>query len=154
DPTTGGASGNEMDAALWQAQGADSGALTAGVRQVAVLPFDHTRRATTTLVDDPGAGQRMLITKGAPEQVLTRCAEVPASAHQTLDGLFAQGRRVVAVATKPASGLAAMTPSDECGLTLAGFLSFADNPKSAARDSLARLAELEIEVKVATGENP
>ncbi|MFV8175332.1 magnesium-translocating P-type ATPase [Mycolicibacterium peregrinum] len=154
DPTTGGVSGNEMDAALWQAEGVDSGALTAGVRQVAALPFDHMRRATTTLVDDPGRGERMLITKGAPEQVLTRCVDVPAVAHQTLDGLFAQGRRVVAVATKTASGLAVVTPSDESGLTLTGFLSFADNPKSAARDSLARLASLEIEVKVATGDNP
>jgi P-type Mg2+ transporter len=154
DPATGGASGNEMDAALWQANGADPGALIAGFRQVAVLPFDHTRRATTTLVDDPRSGDRMLITKGAPEQVLARCAQVPASAHETLDGMFADGRRVVAVATKPASGLAAVTASDESGLTLAGFLSFADNPKSAARESLARLAELEIDVKVATGDNP
>ncbi len=31
---------------------------------------------------------------------------------------------------------------------------FADNPKSAARQSLAQLAALGIEVKVATGDNP
>ena len=31
---------------------------------------------------------------------------------------------------------------------------FADNPKSAARDSLAQLAALGIEVKIATGDNP
>lgn len=154
DPATGGASGNEMDAALWRANGGDPGALIAGVRRVATLPFDHTRRATTTLVDDPKSGERTLITKGAPEQVLACCVQVPASAQETLDSLFAEGRRVVAVATKAVSGLTTIGPSDESGLTLTGFLSFADNPKAAARESLAKLAELEIDVKVATGDNP
>ncbi|MDH6193969.1 Mg2+-importing ATPase [Mycobacterium frederiksbergense] len=154
DPATGGASGNEMDTALWQAEEGSAATLTAGAKRVAALPFDHNRRATTTLVDDPRSGGRILATKGAPEQVLARCAGVPASAHDTLNGLFAEGRRVVAVATKPASGLAAVTPDDETDLILAGFLSFADNPKQAARASLAKLAELEIDVKVVTGDNP
>ena len=35
------------------------------------LPFDHVRRATSTLVDDNG--DRVLVVKGAPEQVLARC---------------------------------------------------------------------------------
>ena len=37
---------------------------------------------------------------------------------------------------------------------LAGFLVFADEPKAAARESLAQLAALGIEVKIATGDNP
>jgi len=40
DPATGGACANELDAALWQGQ---SGAV--GVVRLAMLPFDHTRRA-------------------------------------------------------------------------------------------------------------
>ena len=43
---------------------------------------------------------------------------------------------------------------DESDLTLDGFLIFADEPKAAARESLAWLATLGIEVKVATGDNP
>ncbi len=46
----------------------------------------------------------MLVTKGAPEQILARCVNVPDAAHLTLDRLFGDGRRVVAVATKPAPG--------------------------------------------------
>ena len=61
---------------------------------------------------------------------------------------------MVAVASKPAPDLTAITADDECGLTLDGFLVFADEPKAAARDSLAQLAALGIEVKVATGDNP
>ncbi|WP_241010931.1 HAD family hydrolase [Mycobacterium camsae] len=47
-----------------------------------------------------------------------------------------------------------ITPADECALTLAGFLVFADEPKAAARQSLAALAGLGIELKIATGDNP
>ena len=96
----------------------------------------------------------MLVVKGAPEQVLAACAAVPDAAQRTLAALFADGRRVVAVASKPAPELTAITPADEAGLSLVGFLVFADEPKAAARDSLAQLAALGIEVKVATGDNP
>ena len=151
DPGVGGTSANAMDAALWETDAARRG-VAAGVNRLAELPFDHDRRATSALVEDGGA--RVLIVKGAPEQVLARCTSVPGSAEQVLDRLFAQGRRVVAVATRTAGDLTAVTAADETGLTLAGFLAFADPPKQAARPSLAQLAELGIEVKVATGDNP
>ena len=151
DPAVGGASANPLDAALWVS---DAGQRldVSDARRVAVLPFDHTRRAASSLVDD--GGTRTLIVKGAPEQVLERCVDVPAAAARTLDGLFADGRRVVAVASRPAGDLTAIIAADENGLTLHGFLAFADQPKPAVRDSLAQLAALGIEVKVATGDNP
>ncbi|WP_123024465.1 magnesium-translocating P-type ATPase [Mycolicibacterium stellerae] len=147
DPRIGGVSANDLDTALWRDRQPIS-----DVTLVATLPFDHIRRATSTLVDT--ADGRVLVVKGAPEQVVARCVDVPAVAQRTLSGLFADGRRVVAVASKPAHGLDRLTAADEAGLRLAGFLVFADNPKSAARDSLARLAALGIEVKIATGDNP
>ncbi|GAY13502.1 magnesium-translocating P-type ATPase [Mycobacterium sp. shizuoka-1] len=151
DPACGGTSANEMDAALWDCE-AGRQVVTRDARRVAELPFDHTRRATSALVDD--AGGRRLIVKGAPEQVLTHCESVPQSAQPILDRLFGQGRRVVAVASRPAPDLSEITAADETGLRLDGFLVFADPPKQAARDSLARLAALGIEVKIATGDNP
>ncbi len=92
--------------------------------------------------------------KGAPEQMLSRCPSTPENAQQTLAALFAAGRRVVAVAVKPAPQLTTITADDESELMLVGFCVFADEPKAAARQSLARLAELGIEVKIATGDNP
>lgn len=148
DPEAGGTSANDMDAALWDAARRD---LVAGVHRIAALPFDHDRRASSALVED--AGTRRLIVKGAPEQVLQRCAAAP-DTQGMLDRLFAEGRRVVAVASRPAADLAAISAADEANLTLDGFLVFADPPKQAARDSLAQLAALGIEVKVATGDNP
>ncbi len=151
DAASGAVSANPMDAALWESS--DAGRLTAGtIRRIATLPFDHTRRAMSCVVDD--GGTRLLVVKGAPEQVLAKCDAVPPIAQQTLAALFADGRRVVAVASTPAPGLTTITAEDEAGLRLDGFLIFADEPKTAARDSLLQLATLGIEVKVATGDNP
>ncbi len=145
-----GVSANPMDAAL--AEYPDSQRLTTnGFHRIATLPFDHERRATSALIDDDG--ERILVVKGAPEQVIARCVSVPSGAAAVLDALFAQGRRVVAVANRSAPRLTAITGADESGLTLLGFLVFADEPKSAARGSLARLMAMGIEVKVATGDN-
>jgi Mg2+-importing ATPase len=151
DAASGGVSANAMDAALLESPAVER-LTTAAVHRVATLPFDHARRATSALLDDDG--HRFLVVKGAPEQVMARCAVVPDSARQTLAALFTSGRRVVAVASKPAPDLAVLTADDECDLVLDGFLVFADEPKAAARDSLAQLAALGIELKVATGDNP
>src|SRR5207342_3923501 len=67
---------------------------------------------------------------------------------------FAAGNRVVAIATRVAPELAALTVDDEHDLTLAGFLVFLDQPKPSAANSIARLAELGITVKIVTGDNP
>jgi Mg2+-importing ATPase len=149
DSASDGANANAMDTALWECTDAKS--LT-NVHRVATLPFDHTRRAISCLIDD--AGNRLLVVKGAPEQVLARCAALPDETQPTLSMLFADGRRVVAVASKSSPELTSITADDEAGLRLEGFLVFADEPKAEARSSLTQLATLGIEVKVATGDNP
>ncbi|MEE3066813.1 MAG: magnesium-translocating P-type ATPase [Actinomycetota bacterium] len=147
DPSAGGVSANDLDAALWRNQ-----VPVSGVTRLATLPFDHTRRATSALIDS--AGTRRIIVKGAPEQVMARCEAIPEAANRTLTRLFADGRRVVAVASKAAPGQETLLAADEARLTLEGFLVFADNPKADVHDSLDRLTALGIEVKVATGDNP
>ncbi len=144
-------SGNPLDLALWDAPSALA-LRSADVLRLATLPFDHERRMTSVLVADPGRG-RMLITKGAPENVLAVCAAVPDAARHTLDGEFDAGSRVIAVAARPATDLTTVTPDDERGLTFEGFLIFLDRPKADAATSLQRLADLGITVKVVTGDN-
>jgi Mg2+-importing ATPase len=151
DPESGGGSATGLDGALWESPRA-KGFTTGALALVASLPFDHTRRAASALVGD--GDQRILLVKGAPEQVVAKCVGVPATAGPTLAALFADGRRVVAVASRPAHDLSTIVADDESGLALEGFLVFADEPKAAARESLALLAALGIEVKVATGDNP
>jgi P-type Mg2+ transporter len=98
---TGAVGGNALDQALWSAPGAAlAGAGAYG--RLGVLPFDHERQLASVLVREPGGG-RLLITKGAPEVVLDRCAGIPAGTRPALDALFRQGARVVAVASRAAA---------------------------------------------------
>ena len=105
----------------------------------------------SVLVDGPDG--RRVITKGAPEALLVRCIGIGDDVKTTLEGFFAAGSRVVAVATRDGASLSEIAPSDEQELDLSGFLVFTDPPKDDAASSLARLRSLGIEVKVVTGDN-
>ena len=143
--------GNPLDQALWQAPGAaelDVGAF----RRLAGRPFDYERRLASVLVQEPD-GRRSVIVKGAPETVLARCREVAPEAQTVLDGQFAAGSRVIAIAARPAGDEATLGPDDEKDLELSGFLTFVDRPKPDAAGAIARLHALAVEIKVITGDN-
>ena len=141
---------NDLDRALWEAAEADQ-SRTDGWRRLAEAPFDHERQLCSALAD--GTAGRLLVAKGAPEAILTRCTHVPPAATDTLDRLFAAGSRVVAVASRAADGATTLTAADENDLELRGFLCFADPPKADAAPSLERLAQLGVTVKLVTGDN-
>ena len=142
--------GNPLDIALWEDP--RSGSLASGeFARVSLAPFDHDRRLVSVLVDHDG--QRLIITKGAPETLLARCVDVDAGAREVVDREFAAGNRVVAVASRGGTGLEGITPSDEHDLHLAGYLVFSDNPKPTAGASIARLSGLGVTVKIVTGDN-
>ena len=143
--------GNQLDRALWQAPGASTTA-AAQAKRLDMLPFDYERRLASVLVQDADGGRRVIV-KGAPEALMARTTNIPATAQGVLDGLFAQGSRVVAVATRGVDGQTKLTPEDEQGLQLAGFLTFLDPPKPDAGQAIAALQRLGVEVKVITGDN-
>ena len=148
------AGGNPLDVALWDSPAAaGQRAVLARYRRLATVPFDHERRLVSVLTEDD-CGHRMIITKGAPESLLDRCAGVPEAARKALDGEFAAGNRVVAVATREAEGRSSITSADEHDLTFRGILVFLDPPKPDARAALQRLAGLGVSVKILTGDNP
>ncbi|MGI8505190.1 MAG: magnesium-translocating P-type ATPase [Solirubrobacteraceae bacterium] len=148
--------GNALDLALFSA-GAAQPLLQAAdglpaYRRLGLLPFDHERQLASVLVGGPG-GKTEVVTKGAPEAVLARCVDVPAESGAVLEGLFADGARVVAVATRDAPGATKVSAADEQGLRLEGFLAFVDRPKADAGASIAKLHRLGVDVKVITGDN-
>lgn len=143
---------NPLDAALWDAASSsslDSSAFT----RIDLLPFDHERRMTSALIDSPADGGRVVLSKGSPEEILRACVHVPDGAREVLDELYSTGSRVVAVAGRPAPGLERLSPEEESGLSLAGFLAFVDRPKPDSRASIERLARLGVTVKIATGDS-
>jgi Mg2+-importing ATPase len=141
---------NMLDAALWASPATRQLDLRQW-RRIAAAPFDYERRLMSVLVDD--GTRRRLIVKGAPESVLARCIERPPGFEELLAAHFDAGSRVVAVATREATGLTAITPADEHDLVPAGLLLFADPPKADAGSALVRLQELGITVKILTGDN-
>jgi P-type Mg2+ transporter len=150
--------GNALDAALWSAPAAqpltaDPAGSPRAYQRLGLVPFDHDRQLASVAVRTPAA-TTLLVTKGAPEAVLARCLDIPADAQATLARLFADGARVIAVATRDAPGLTIPGPADEHDLHLAGFLTFTDRPKADAGASIAKLHGLGVTVKVITGDNP
>jgi P-type Mg2+ transporter len=145
--------GNALDQALWESP-ATAGLhdAAAGWTRVATWPFDHERRMVSVLVRDR-AGVLTQVTKGAPEAVLERCADVPEAIRTALAAEFAAGNRVVAVANRPATDAVAPTAADEHDLDLVGLLVFLDPPKPHTAAALQRLDRLGIAVKVVTGDN-
>ena len=151
---------NPMDAAILDRRGIDASRW----RKVAEIPFDFERRRVAVTLED--AGGRMLVVKGAPEDLLALCtryedaadgaarawtSEARMEAERNLEALGRAGLRVLGVAFKP---LARDTPNaDERDLVFVGFAAFMDPPKPGAAQALAALAASGNRVKVLTGDD-
>jgi len=148
--------GNALDVALWSAatvRGLARGPDGPGAyHRLGIAPFDHERQIASVAVRT-AVGTTLLVTKGAPEAVLGRCVDVPTEAAATLQRFFADGARVIAVATREAAGLTDPGPGDERDLRLCGFLTFVDRTKADAGASIAKLNRLGVAVKIITGDN-
>ncbi|HWI81179.1 magnesium-translocating P-type ATPase [Ramlibacter sp.] len=137
----------------------------AGWRKIDEIPFDFERRRLSVLADRDG--DRRLIVKGAPHDVLVHCdrfqdgavapawtAEARALADATLQRLEAEGFRVLGIASKavPAS-LVDAGLDDENELVFLGYAAFLDPPKADAHAAIADLLTKGVEVKVLTGDS-
>ena len=143
---------------------------TTGMDKLEEIPYDFVRKRLSVVVDsDPGTEIKpLLITKGALDNILAICTRVQIDGecgcpldrarHQAIDARYAewsaQGYRVLGVAVRDVPRQAAYTvDSDECDMIFAGFLLFFDPPKPDAKDTLDKLAQLGVQVKIITGDN-
>lgn len=135
-------------------------------RKIDEVPFDFQRRRVSVLVE--GQGRRLIIVKGAPEDVLALSARYAqqgssprpldaaarGTAEATCNALGRDGCRVLGVAWREVGAdRQNANVADETNLTFVGFLAFLDPPKAGAREALTALADLGIAVKVVTGDN-
>ena len=113
---------------------------TGAYRRLGILPFDHERQLVSVTAADP-SGATVLVTKGAPEAVLARCAGVPDAAAAVLERLFGEGARVVAVATRAAAGAGRAAAGGRAGPASSSASSRSPTrPKADAGASIAKLA--------------
>ncbi|WP_407188329.1 magnesium-translocating P-type ATPase [Bradyrhizobium centrosematis] len=136
-----------------------------GCVRLAEVPFDFERRCLSVLVVQNG--EHILIAKGAPESILSRCVavEIDGLAHpldaawqQKMADIEAQyardGFRLLAVATRsiPAAQQT-IGVGDEIHLTMIGFCVFADPPKQDAASAIDALSALGVTIKILSGDH-
>ena len=131
------------------------------------VPFDFERRRVSVLLDQ--GPTRWLMVKGAPEDILGLCTHHAAQAtdephsldeiertqvRSTYEALEAEGFRVLGIAWRrvPADHPHAVV-NDESELILAGFSAFLDPPKQSAATALRSLQELNVALKIVTGDS-
>jgi Mg2+-importing ATPase len=141
-------------------------------RKIDEVPFDFERRRVSVLLESRGAQTpataRLLVVKGAPEDILALCshfedasgAPVPLdeAARTRIEALFnglgEEGFRVLAVATREEPlQMQHARVSDESALVFAGFAAFLDPPKPSAGLALQAMAASGVAVKIVTGDN-
>ena len=136
-------------------------------KKIDEAPFDFERRRVSVLVDD--GATRMLVVKGAPEDILRLSTQYQTSdrgtartwdaaardmAQQQLEALGTQGLRVLGIAFKQVGKHHDRADvSDEAELVLAGFAAFLDPPKVDAAKALSALLASGVAVKIVTGDN-
>jgi len=128
------------------------------------LPFDFQRRRLSVVIEENG--ERTLICKGSPEGILPLLSsfktagqiqpissEVLAQARDFCTAQSQCGHRVLAVATRAVPSQPQYSTADESGLTLCGFLSFADTILPDAAETIVRLQHDGVSVKILSGDN-
>lgn len=150
-----------LDDAILAAKPFDS----AGWTKLDEAPFDFERRRVSVLLEREG--KRLLIVKGAPEDLLRlsehvegadgpapMTKELRAAFLATLNGLGGQGYRALGVASRLIpQDHDKVTAAQENDLVFAGFAVFLDPPKASAGATIAALAQGGVTVKVVTGDN-
>lgn len=128
------------------------------------IPFDFERRRSSIVVDKEGI--RFIITKGAPENIINICTKYKTdkgekplddqTIKQALDyfhSLSQEGYRVLAIAYSPTAAKESYKINDEKDLILVGFLAFFDPPLEDAKETIAKLNQAGVKVKILTGDN-
>ncbi len=124
----------------------------AGWRRLDVIPFDSRDRFMAVLSE--GAAGSIIHVKGAPERVLTMCADVDLEAwHGRAHEMAACGQRVLALAELKGAGQRIDRTTLEGHLTFLGLVGLIDPPRPEAVAAVAECLAAGIGVKMITGDH-
>ncbi len=144
--------GNPFDTALWAKATAEMQREAGDVRLLGEAPFDPNRRRNAVVLLTPG-GERLLVSRGAPETVAPLCDDAP-DAETLAAALKEEGRagnRVLAVAVR--TGVRGGSPArEEHGLRWLGLVAFRDPLKPDAASAVSKAKRLGVRIKILTGD--
>jgi Mg2+-importing ATPase len=137
---------------------------TDGYHKLDEIPFDFERRRLSVVLTK--GDEVVLISKGAPEQMLERCtsyeiegvvhpldAAAAARCRGVHEVLSSQGARVLAVTCRSLPRHPAYSAADEQQLLLVGFVAFADPLVPGVTEALAALRRDGVTVKILSGDS-
>ena len=140
-----------------------------GYKKIDEIPFDFTRKRDSVVAEKES--KRILITKGAPEEIFkisnfysksdgdSRTFDFDAASQRIFENKFrelsADGFRVLALAVKEIDSSAknVYKKEDEEKMTFLGFMAFLDPPKEGVKEAVDELEDLGIELKILTGDS-
>jgi Mg2+-importing ATPase len=128
------------------------------------VPYDFIRKRLSILVSREGASQ--IITKGALLNVLEVCSSAETShrakvdittvqdqIRQRFEELSQKGFRILGIAYRDVGSVSLITKEHETGMTFLGFLVFFDPAKTGIVETISKLRDLGVSLKIITGDN-
>ena len=128
------------------------------------VPFGFNRRRTSVVVENDG--RRLLISKGAPESILSvsttvgnkaktdSLASVTMEVSSLIEKYRQAGNRLIALSFKEIERKSDYSVADENDLTFVGLVVLSDPPKEDAAPAISRLKSLGIKLKIVSGDDP
>lgn len=175
--------GNPIDVAIWKyarSIGFDEADLE-NYKKVHEIPFGFGRRRMSFVFEKDG--RRILVTKGAPESIMSVSSTVASDSvvrpiglaraglegwgrHRAqgrrrearllriIGGFGQTGRRVIAIGYRDVEEKRDYSADDERDLTLVALVVLSDPPKEDAAEAISRLKALGIRLKILSGDDP
>ena len=135
-----------------------------GYEKVDEVPYDFIRKRLSIMIKKDG--RYFMVTKGALSNVLSVCPFAENKAgdkidtntvgqmiQQKFENLSSQGFRVLGVAMRDMGTESVINKDSERDMTFLGFLLFFDPPKKGVLETINRLKQLGVSLKVITGDN-
>ncbi|HUN54606.1 MAG TPA: magnesium-translocating P-type ATPase [Smithella sp.] len=135
-----------------------------GYRKADEVPYDFIRKRLSILVEKDS--RYLMVTKGTIPNVLSICssAETPGGDHvaiapvmqqiqQRFETLSSQGFRLLGVAYKDMGAESVIQKDTERDMIFLGFLLFFDPPKKGIAETIGRLKQLGVSLKIVSGDN-
>jgi Mg2+-importing ATPase len=135
-----------------------------GYEKVDEVPYDFIRKRLSIMIKKDG--RYFMVTKGALSNVLAVCpfaenkagdkidtSTVEQMIQQKFEDLSSQGFRVLGVAMRDMGTESVINKDSERDMTFLGFLLFFDPPKKGVLETIDRLKQLGVSLKIITGDN-
>ncbi len=135
-----------------------------GYQKLDEVPYDFVRKRLSILVSKDGVCQ--ITTKGALLNVLEVCSLAEVRDHKTVEiatvqdqiqhrfeALSQKGFRILGIACREVRSVSLITKEHEAGMTFLGFLVFFDPAKGGIVETIQKLRQLGVSLKIITGDN-